>query len=140
MGAEFLSAILGGAAITYAVTDLIRGHVKESRREHRIAVRQKELDEKYVQLVATSPSGDYSGTIWGVPVRRMVGKSSLIIAMTRRQRDMERRIRQEYQTALTKLIEEKGGEAPFDPADKDSVQRFVQSVREEESERPTATR
>lgn len=46
MGAEVLTAVLGGAALTYSMGRLLRAHRRENRRERELARRAADLDAR----------------------------------------------------------------------------------------------
>jgi len=52
MPANVIAAIVGGAALTYSLSDLLLSHLRENRRERELDARDEELEAQYFRLVS----------------------------------------------------------------------------------------
>jgi hypothetical protein len=129
MSAELVSALLGGAAVTYTLGDLWRKHFRESQREKRIAAHQEELDAEFARLTEPSHSGATSVSI------SHEGPVHVFLA-----HGTHAHIREQYQRALYRWFLARWGYEPSDPAGEEIEQLFLQEIKEQEREREAASR
>lgn len=52
MPANVIAAIVGGAALTYSLGDLLLSHLRENRRERELDARDEELEAQYFRLIS----------------------------------------------------------------------------------------